>query len=43
MFHKPKRGSRLNVSGYGKDDNGDNVVGVQPARWASEKETDETE
>ena len=40
MFHKPRRGRRLIVNEYGMDDNGDDVVGVQHARQASEKEKD---
>ena len=37
MFHKPSRGTKLNLNGYGMDDNGD-VIGVQHARQASKKE-----
>ena len=37
MFHKSKRERRLNVNEYRMDDNGD-VIGIQHARWASEKE-----
>ena len=36
--HKPRRGRRLNLNENGNDDNGGEVVGVQHARRASEKE-----
>ena len=36
--HKPRKGRRLNLNENGNDDNGGEVMGVQHARRASEKE-----
>ena len=43
MFHKPRRGRRLNVKEYGMDENGNDVVGVQHAARTSKREKEITE